>query len=115
MLTNIALERGYKAGWASHKYKEKFGAWPAWGARPEPIPPTPEVRIMGALAPDCLREGKAVGMKKRKSATTHKIVGQFAPRTIAMLRSPAFRALSLSGHRILGPHRDRARQPWRQG
>ena len=39
-------------------------------------------------------------MKKRKS-TTHKIVGQFAPRTIAMLRSPAYRALSLSAHRIL--------------
>src|SRR5262245_20494160 len=30
-----------------------------------------------------------------------KINGQFAPRTIDMLRSPAFRALSLSGHRIL--------------
>jgi hypothetical protein len=35
-------------------------------------------------------------MKRR-----HKIDGQFAPRTIVMLRSPAFRALSLSGHRIL--------------
>jgi DNA repair protein RadD len=44
MLTYIALERNYKPGWASHKHKEKFGAWPAWGARPEPIPPTPEVR-----------------------------------------------------------------------
>ena len=30
-----------------------------------------------------------------------KIDGQFAPRLIEMLRSPAFRALSLSGHRIL--------------
>jgi hypothetical protein len=40
-------------------------------------------------------------MKKLKSATTHRIVGQFVPRTIVMLRSPAFRALSLSGHRIL--------------
>ena len=32
---------------------------------------------------------------------THKIDGQFAPRTIAMLRSPAMRALSLSARRIL--------------
>ena len=30
-----------------------------------------------------------------------KIVGQFAPRLVEMLRSPAFRALSLSEHRIL--------------
>jgi hypothetical protein len=29
------------------------------------------------------------------------IAGQFAPRTIEMLRSPAYRALSLSGHRVL--------------
>jgi DNA repair protein RadD len=44
MLTAIALERGYKPGWAAHKFKEKFGAFPAWGSNPEPIPPTPEVR-----------------------------------------------------------------------
>ena len=31
----------------------------------------------------------------------HKISGQFVPRLIEMLRSPAFRALSLTGHRIL--------------
>jgi len=30
-----------------------------------------------------------------------KISGQFAPRLIEMLRSPAYRALSLSGHRVL--------------
>jgi hypothetical protein len=30
----------------------------------------------------------------------HKIDGQFVPRLIEMLRSPAFRALSLTGHRI---------------
>jgi hypothetical protein len=40
----IARERGFKPGWAAHKYKEKFGAWPARGSTPEPIPPTPEVR-----------------------------------------------------------------------
>jgi hypothetical protein len=31
----------------------------------------------------------------------HKINGQFAARTIPMLRSPAYRALCLTGHRIL--------------
>jgi superfamily II DNA or RNA helicase len=25
----IARDRGYKDGWAAHKYKEKFGSWPA--------------------------------------------------------------------------------------
>ena len=44
MLTYIGVERGYKAGWASHKYKEKFGAFPAWGASPNPMAPTAEVR-----------------------------------------------------------------------
>jgi DNA repair protein RadD len=28
MLTCIAIERGYKPGWAAHKYREKFGNWP---------------------------------------------------------------------------------------
>lgn len=44
MLTYIASERGYQRGWIAHKYKEKFGQWPAWGATAKPIPPTPEVR-----------------------------------------------------------------------
>jgi DNA repair protein RadD len=42
MLTDIAAQRGYKPGWAGHKYKEKFGTWPP--ARTiEPMRPTPEV------------------------------------------------------------------------
>jgi DNA repair protein RadD len=44
MLTYIAEERGYKPGWTAHKFKEKFGSWPSWGAHPQPIEPTPEVR-----------------------------------------------------------------------
>jgi DNA repair protein RadD len=28
MLIEIGIERGYKPGWASYKYKEKFGQWP---------------------------------------------------------------------------------------
>jgi len=44
MLIWLGEERGYKPGWAAHKYKEKFGVFPAWGASPDPIAPTPEVR-----------------------------------------------------------------------
>jgi DNA repair protein RadD len=44
MLAHICSERGYQQGWAAHKFKEKFGMWPPWGARPQPIEPTPEVR-----------------------------------------------------------------------
>jgi DNA repair protein RadD len=43
-LIYIAQERGYKSGWAAHKYKEKIGRFPPWGVTPEPIPPSPEVR-----------------------------------------------------------------------
>jgi DNA repair protein RadD len=42
MLAYIADERGYARGWIAHKYKEKFGRWPPWGAV-APIEPTPEV------------------------------------------------------------------------
>ena len=43
MLTAIAIERGYKPGWISHKYKEKFGNWPPYGSV-TPLPPSAEVR-----------------------------------------------------------------------
>lgn len=39
----IARERGYSSGWVAHKYREKFGSWPA--ARiVAPIEPRPETR-----------------------------------------------------------------------
>jgi DNA repair protein RadD len=41
-LTYIAAERGYRPGWAAHKYKEKFGTWPATRAI-KPIRPTSEI------------------------------------------------------------------------
>jgi DNA repair protein RadD len=44
MLAHLGIERGYKPGWAAHKYKEKFGAFPPWGSSPQPTPPSPEVR-----------------------------------------------------------------------
>jgi superfamily II DNA or RNA helicase len=43
MLAHIANENEYKPGWVAHKFKEKFGRFPAWGLVPEPIEPTPEV------------------------------------------------------------------------
>jgi DNA repair protein RadD len=44
MLMHIAMERGYKPGWAACMYQEKFGIWPPRGPSPRPIPPVPEVR-----------------------------------------------------------------------
>jgi DNA repair protein RadD len=40
-LVGIAVQRGYKLGWASHKFKEKFGHWPRV-SDVEPKLPTPE-------------------------------------------------------------------------
>jgi DNA repair protein RadD len=42
MLAHIADERGYKPGWASHKFKERFGTWPLL-RYPSLTQPTPEV------------------------------------------------------------------------
>src|SRR5262245_50050590 len=39
--------------------------------------------------------------RRKKKSTSYAIDGQFAPRTIDMLRSPAMRVLSLTGRRIL--------------
>jgi DNA repair protein RadD len=41
-LTFIAQQRRYKAGWAAHKFKERFGHWPPRSA-PPPMEPSPEV------------------------------------------------------------------------
>lgn len=43
MLLHIANGRGYATGWAAHKYRERFGAFPR-GIHPEPEPPTPELQ-----------------------------------------------------------------------
>jgi DNA repair protein RadD len=40
----IVKERGYKTGWAAHKFKTKFGHWPRRDYDPEPEPPDPAVR-----------------------------------------------------------------------
>jgi hypothetical protein len=38
MLVHIAKDQGYKPGWAAHKFKEKFGHFPA-DRCVMPIPP----------------------------------------------------------------------------
>lgn len=38
-----ARVRGYKDGWASNQYRDKFGVWPARTHGIEPEPPSPEV------------------------------------------------------------------------
>jgi len=43
MLLYIAGERGYQPGWAAHKFKEKFGAWPSWRFL-DPLPPDDATR-----------------------------------------------------------------------
>jgi DNA repair protein RadD len=65
MLTYIAAERSYRAGWVSHKYKEKFGTWPAVRTI-EPIKPSAEVlswvrsrTIAWARAQEKQKQGKA--------------------------------------------------------
>lgn len=40
-LMGYAKAKGYKDGWAFHKYLEKFGVQPAW--KKEELPPSPEV------------------------------------------------------------------------
>ncbi len=42
MLMHIAAARGYKSGWIAHKFKEKFGVWPA-ARSVMPLQPSPEV------------------------------------------------------------------------
>ena len=61
MLKAIQVERGYKSGWAAVNYKGKFGAWPPYGARVEPIQPTPEVRSWVRSRLIAYAKGKARG------------------------------------------------------
>ena len=42
MLAYIAAQRGYRSGWVAHKYKERFGTWPATHSI-TPHEPSPEV------------------------------------------------------------------------
>ena len=53
--------------------------------------------------------------KDGKTVRRNQIATQFAWQSIEMLELPAYRALSLSGHRILGAYSDRARPSRWQG
>jgi DNA repair protein RadD len=41
-LLGIAERQGYKPGWASHKFKERFGDWPN-GLQRSTMAPSPEL------------------------------------------------------------------------
>jgi superfamily II DNA or RNA helicase len=43
MFIHLAAQRSYSAKWPLAKYREKFGSWPPYGAKPAPIAPTAEV------------------------------------------------------------------------
>ncbi len=43
MLLHYARSKGHKDGWAAHKYREKFGVWPARKTGIHPTPPNSEV------------------------------------------------------------------------
>jgi superfamily II DNA or RNA helicase len=43
MFVHIAAARGYSPKWPLAKYREKWGTWPPYGAKPAPIAPTAEV------------------------------------------------------------------------
>jgi len=42
-LKGYAQQRGYNSGWAAHKYRDKFGAWPNSHSCVDPAEPTPQV------------------------------------------------------------------------
>jgi len=60
MLAYIAVERGYKTGWVAHKFREKFGTWPATRTI-TPIPPTLEVLSWVRSRDIAYAKGKAKG------------------------------------------------------
>lgn len=43
-LKQYAMDKGFKSGWASHKYKEKFGVWPNAYKDAKPVPPNDMVK-----------------------------------------------------------------------
>ena len=55
----IQRDRGYKNGWVSHKYRERFGVWPQ-GLREEPEPPSYELTQWV--------RSRAIAWAKRKTA-----------------------------------------------
>ncbi len=55
-LQGYAMERGYKSGWASHKYAARFGVWPNAYRGVEPKAPTQET--LGWIKSQQIRDAK---------------------------------------------------------
>ena len=100
MLAYIASERGYKPGWVAHKFKEKFGTLAAGApSRRSSRPPKCCPGCAAATSPTPRRE------RRRHHESRAEDGGRRSPvssrHAIDMLRSPAWRVLSLSARRVL--------------
>lgn len=64
----IAAEKGFKDGWVAHKFREKFGDWPAFRQYVEPIPPTDATRSW--VRSRIIAYAKAREKEKRQAAAS---------------------------------------------
>jgi hypothetical protein len=73
-LLHHARQKGYADGWAKHKYKEKFGAFPT-GAKNEPIP---DHRVVGYIKHLNIKRAKSSHKNFAKGKETlNNLLGQF--------------------------------------
>jgi DNA repair protein RadD len=61
----IAVERGYKPGWAAHKFKERYGEFPPRGM--PPLPKKPTLKTGDWLRSSMIRWSKAQQKAKKES------------------------------------------------
>lgn len=89
MLISIAQSRGYKkaAGWAAHKFKDKFGHFPPYGMVPKPMTPSAEVKawvrsrdIAWAKSPERQEREQQPAQASAGSRTTRRDGGPPCPR-----------------------------------
>ena len=66
MFLGYAKDRGYSDGWASHKYKEKFGVWPH--IKHGVIPTSPDSEVLNYIKHLNIKYAKS---KKPKPVATH--------------------------------------------
>jgi len=64
----IAQQRGFKNGWVSNKYKEKFGCWPAKLER-IPLRPTKAVKEFERESYARYKEEKKQGKNTNETST----------------------------------------------
>ena len=60
-LLGIAQQRGYRTGWAAHRYRARFGEWPprSWASAPALEPSAATLRWLGLSAPVALMQRQA--------------------------------------------------------